>query len=183
MNERVVTLENRITVMEREDRKNNILIKGLDVASEEQLQCPDVEVSIESKLKTKAKLTAIREIKRNAGQRMMITRCETFEQKLQIIKAKNRLNWSQCFTENDLTREERKTQAILRNMARGEKEKGKGIKVGYKKLIIDGEIWDWKGEENRLVRKQTKKLVKYGYRTGNWQRQKQNLWTIETEQR
>jgi len=55
-----VTLENRITVMEREDQKNNILIKGLDAAGEEQLQCQDVEVFIESKLKTKAKLTAIR---------------------------------------------------------------------------------------------------------------------------
>ena len=54
LNEIVVTLENRITVTEREDRKNNILIKGLDVASGEQLQFQDVGVFIESKPKTKA---------------------------------------------------------------------------------------------------------------------------------
>ena len=84
----------------------------------------------------------------------MIVKCETFEHKLQIMKAKNMVRGSQCFIEDDLTREERKTRAILRNGGRKETVKGKGVKVGYKKLIIDSEIWDWKGEENGLVRRQ-----------------------------
>lgn len=156
LNTRVAALENRITAMEKENRRNNIVIKGFKATEERQLHCEEVETFMESSLKTKVKLTSIREIKRNTGLPIIIAKCESFEQKLQIMKAKNRLKGTQFFIDDDLTSEERKVQSILRNMARDERGKGNSVKVGYRKLIINTEIWDWKEEESKVVRRQSK---------------------------
>ncbi|KAK4883819.1 hypothetical protein RN001_000090 [Aquatica leii] len=51
----------------------------------------------------------------------------------ELIKKEN------IFIDSDLTYEEQKTQAIIRKIAKEEKNKGNSIKVSYKKLEINGE--------------------------------------------
>ena len=62
-NEIVGVLKNRIEVMEKDHRKNNVIIKGINTKNEGQLRCSEVEAFIEANLKIKVKIIAIREIK------------------------------------------------------------------------------------------------------------------------
>jgi CRISPR/Cas system CSM-associated protein Csm4 (group 5 of RAMP superfamily) len=49
-----------------------------------------------------------------------------------------------------LTNEERKTQKKLREMAREEKDRGERVKIGYRKLQINGEWFIWDEREKKL---------------------------------
>jgi hypothetical protein len=48
------------------------------------------------------------------------------------------------YIHDDLTNEERKTQKKLREVAREEGDRGKRVKIGYRKIQVNGEwfIWD-----------------------------------------
>jgi hypothetical protein len=48
------------------------------------------------------------------------------------------------YIDHDLTNEERKTQDKLKEVAREERDRGKRMKIGYRKIQINGEwfIWD-----------------------------------------
>jgi hypothetical protein len=48
-----------------------------------------------------------------------------------------------------LTNEERKTQKKLREVTREQRERGKSVKMGYRKIQINGEwfIWDKRGKK------------------------------------
>ena len=128
--------------MEKEYRKNNVIIKGTNTKNEGQLQCSEVEAFIEGSLKIKVKIIAIREIKQTTGLRMIMAKCENFEQKLQIMRAKGMLRGKKCCIDNDLTIEERKIESRLRSRVREGKERGENVKVEYRKMFINGEVWD-----------------------------------------
>jgi hypothetical protein len=53
------------------------------------------------------------------------------------------------FIDDDLTNEERKTQKKLREVTREERDRGKRVKIGYRKIEINGEwsIWDEREEK------------------------------------
>lgn len=55
LNERMIVPEDRITAMEKEKWKKNIIIKGIKTDNENQLKCLDVETFVESNLKIKVK--------------------------------------------------------------------------------------------------------------------------------
>jgi hypothetical protein len=42
------------------------------------------------------------------------------------------------FIDDDLTNEERKTQKKLREVTREERDRGKRVKIGYRKIEING---------------------------------------------
>jgi hypothetical protein len=54
------------------------------------------------------------------------------------------------YIEDDLTNEGRKTQKKLREVAREEKNRGKRVKIGYRKRQINGEWFIWDGREEKL---------------------------------
>jgi hypothetical protein len=47
------------------------------------------------------------------------------------------------YIDDDLTKEERETQKKLRELAREEKDRGKRVKIGYRKIQINGEWFRW----------------------------------------
>jgi hypothetical protein len=49
-----------------------------------------------------------------------------------------------------LTNEERKIQKKLREVAREERDKGKSVKIGYRKIQINGEWFKWDETEENL---------------------------------
>jgi hypothetical protein len=59
---------------------------------------------------------------------------------------------------DDLTKEERETQKKLRELAREERDRGKRVKIGYRKIQISGEWFRWNEiEENFLEEGENKK--------------------------
>jgi hypothetical protein len=55
--------------------------------------------------------------------------------------------------DDDLTNEERKTQKELKEVAREEIDKGKSVKIGYRKIQINGEWFIWDEREEKLKKK------------------------------
>jgi len=44
-------------------------------------------------------------------------------------------------------------QRKLRIVARGERTKGRRTRVGYRRIKIEGQLYIWNEEENRIVKK------------------------------
>ena len=53
-------------------------------------------------------------------------------------------------TNADLTKKEIKIQSKIREIAKEERNKGNRIKIGYKKLTINGKEWKWDENENNV---------------------------------
>jgi hypothetical protein len=69
------------------------------------------------------------------------------------------------YIDDDLTNEERKTQKKLRGVAREERDRGKRVKIVYRKIQINREwfIWDEKGEtEEKCLKVGEKKRRRTG---------------------
>ncbi|PSN42467.1 hypothetical protein C0J52_21061 [Blattella germanica] len=69
---------------------------------------------------------------------MILVKMRDFEEKLEVLRNKNKLRGIECYIDNDMTKEERSIQATLRRRAKEEKEKGYTVRVGYRKIQING---------------------------------------------
>jgi hypothetical protein len=54
------------------------------------------------------------------------------------------------YADEDLTDEERKTQKKLRELAKEERDRGKRVKIEYRKIQINGEWFIWDEREEKL---------------------------------
>jgi hypothetical protein len=62
------------------------------------------------------------------------------------------------YIDDDLTKEERETQKKLRELAREERDRGKRVKIGYRKIQITGTTGET--EENLLEEGENKKTTR-----------------------
>lgn len=85
------------------------------------------------------------------GKEVIIVELINWEVKEKIMKEKKKLGGGRVYIDHDMSQEERDVQRKLRERARSEREKGKSVKVGYRKLNIDGKLYIW-NEEAREVR-------------------------------
>jgi hypothetical protein len=93
---------------------------------------------------------------------MMLVKIESWEQKKNIMLNKSELKErkdERMYIDDDLTNEERKTQKKLREVAREERDRGKRVKIGYRKIQINREwfIWDERGETEEKSLKEGEK--------------------------
>jgi hypothetical protein len=56
------------------------------------------------------------------------------------------------YIDDDLTKEERETQKKLRELAREERDRGKRVKIGYRKIQINGEWFRRDEREEKLTK-------------------------------
>jgi hypothetical protein len=54
------------------------------------------------------------------------------------------------YIDDDLTKEERETQKKLRELAREERDRGKRVKIGYRKIQINGDWFRWDKRQEKL---------------------------------
>jgi hypothetical protein len=64
-------------------------------------------------------------------------------------KLKEKKETEKIFIDNDLTRQERETQKKQRTIAKEEEREGKKVKVGYRKLTMEG-VQERNKEKGRL---------------------------------
>lgn len=75
------------------------------------------------------------------------------------MKMKKKLYGKQLFIDHDLTHEERDVQAKIRTRAKEEKANGNQVKVGYKKMVVNGTKWVW-GKDKSELRKEEDSTIK-----------------------
>lgn len=149
------TSESQIEKVEKAKRKNNILISGIKIDSNDDMQAiKKVEEFISRNINVNTKLKKIEKINNN----MWNVEIENFEKKMEIMKNKTRLRGGinkNVYIRNDLTEQERKIQNKIKEAAEQEKIKNEKcrVKIGYQKLSIDGVNWIWDNRRKELILK------------------------------
>jgi hypothetical protein len=85
--------------------------------------------------------------------KMMLAKIESWEQKKNIMLSKSKLKekkGERMYIDDDLTKEERETQKKLRELAREERDRGKRVKIGYRKIQINGDWFRWDKIQEKL---------------------------------
>jgi hypothetical protein len=99
----------------------------------------------------------VKEVFRINKDKMMLAKIESWQQMKNIMlkKLKERKG-EKTYIDRDLTNKERKTQKKLREVAREERDRGKRVKIGYRKIQINGE-WFISDETRKKFRRRAEK--------------------------
>lgn len=156
-------LKKWIVDKEKEERRNNIVIKGMRITGGENCRGEvlkgHVTRMLEEKLDLRDKDCKI-ETCRWSGN-VIIAKIRSEEEKKEVMKRKNKLKGGQLYIENDLTWEERQIQSMLNKWAKSEKNKNVDIKIGMGKARING-VWKFWGEIEKEVRREVGKEIEEG---------------------
>lgn len=97
---------------------------------------------------------------RKLGEKRCLIELKNEQDKKKLMQAKSKLKnlkGETIYINDDLTNREREMQKIIRQMAKKERENGKTVKIGYRKLIVNGTEWRWNSDKEILVKEHGKK--------------------------
>lgn len=103
---------------DREERKNNIIIKGLNVGKGRNGLEKKVEEFVKERLGVEARVERARLV---GGGRMIQAKIKDQENKRRIMESKSRLGKEEIYIENDRTVKEREIQRKIVKMAKEQK--------------------------------------------------------------
>lgn len=128
-------IKRRLREKEKWERRNNIVIKGLEKKEKGMEEIAIEFLKNEFGLKKGVgKIIIVRKSKKEIA----LVELKDWEAKQKIMREKSKLGERKIYIDHDLTKEERKVQRMIVERAREERVKGRKVKVGYRKLIIDG---------------------------------------------
>lgn len=147
LNEKNKRLEDRLESSEREAKKNNVVITGM--------QAENATEAIENfKGLTKRicgeELTIknVRMFETRNGIKKIVGQLDSMEQKMRIMKKKRELIAidKRVFLDDDLTREEQNVQKKAREVCDSLRKEGRSTRAGYRKICVDGKWMGWNRE-------------------------------------
>lgn len=141
--------------MEKDKKKNNVLVSGMDLDKIGNENIKDtIEEFIEKNLGVKIVIKSTIKL----SSKTCLIEMANQEDKYKVMKNKSKLknHQQQIFINNDLTKKERNKQKQIKVIAEQEKNKGKNVKIGYNRIIIDGEEWRWNKDNETLEKQQAK---------------------------
>lgn len=146
----IVELKNNVERVEKMNRKNNIVLKGLatDTSEPENLKTI-MNRFISEHLGVEATTKTVRKI----GTKTYKIELVDEGIKAEIIRNKSKLRnlkTEKIFIDDDLTRRDREKIGQLRTRAKEERDKGNNVKIGYNKLTINGKEWRWNRDKEEL---------------------------------
>ncbi|KAL6421352.1 hypothetical protein ACFW04_014689 [Cataglyphis niger] len=144
---RLNEMGNRMERREREERKRNMLIKGVEegrrrVAVEELFDSIGIKVEIEEVRKIGGSV--------EEGREMMVVRLKNEDQRREVWNKKKLLKDRKERILEDWTWKERKMRWSLERIVRKEEKKGRKVWIGYGKIRINEKWWRWDEEEEVL---------------------------------
>jgi hypothetical protein len=145
---RMKMIEEKMEQREKKERKNNVIITGIGAKS------GNIERGMEEWLEREIGVKVnVKEAFKINKDKMMLAKIESWEQKKNILLNKSKLKEKEderMYIDDDLTKEEREIQKKLRELAREERNRGKRVKIGYRKIQINGEWFRWDEREEKL---------------------------------
>lgn len=138
--------------MEKEKIKHNLVITGLkvDAVNKEMLQ-ESTQTFIKDRLGIDTKI----EVLYTPGPNKLVIKTQNMEEKLLILKNKMKLKEFRdqvVYINSDMTKEEREIQKLIIKQATELRKTKKTVRVGFQKLIIDGEVWKWCKNVGELIK-------------------------------
>ena len=151
-NEKITQMEREITRIQeaeerrqRREKRNNIVVKSKEIDKASPPELVEKVKAIIQKTENNIEISNAIYIGKNSMDMGLIRvelRC--LEDKIAIMKNKNKLQGTDIYIDDDLTKQEREIQRTLRMRAREEREKGNEARVGYQKLMINNNWVNWK---------------------------------------
>ncbi|KAK5648823.1 hypothetical protein RI129_003715, partial [Pyrocoelia pectoralis] len=138
----VTSIKHKLEWIEKEKRKNNIVVSGLTMDAEETTLVAVMEKFLKDKLEVEIKVKSAYKI----GQKSCVVKLRNEEDKGKVMEKKVKLRGTtneRIYINDDLTQKEREKQKQIRQKAAEEKSMGKTVKIGYSKVITNGEVWKW----------------------------------------
>ncbi|XP_043288460.1 golgin subfamily A member 6-like protein 22 [Venturia canescens] len=143
---RVWEVEKELERREREERRNNIVVRGVNVAEgvewEREIEKIWERLGVDGGRKEMRRIGRVDE----GGRGMVLIRLEGREKKVEIMKAKVKLRGNRERIEDDLTKEERRIKWLVEGQAYEERRKGKRDEEfweGIKRwdVVVMSETW------------------------------------------
>ena len=150
-------LENKMERMEKENKKNNVIITGMEINNNNEEEIITKAEEIIKHLKIEAKIKKAKRIKGT----MCVIEMETFQQKLKVMEHKWKLSNIQSgkiFITSDLTERERQIQKEIKEIRDEEKKKNSNVKMGYQRLFVEGKKYIW-NKEKKCLEDNTGKII------------------------
>lgn len=153
-----------LTEREKEERKNNTVIKGIGLPKEIEEDKRNKrnkrrEERAKGFLREKIGIECKVEYCRRSGT-VTIVKLDREETKREIMRNKNKLKGETIYIENDLTWEERKIQERISRWAKIQKGKEVKIRMGRVKIDNAWRLWaDFEREENREKRNRKEERI------------------------
>lgn len=142
----VNNLKDKLEKQEKDRKRNNIVIKGLELGNTGRPEA-EIEKFMQEKLQVKVNVRKTSTFGRRGERQVVVAEIASFEEKIVIMKNKAKLGKTKIFIDNDLTKEEQLIQANIRSVAKKERENGKRTQVGYRKLKINDTQFEWTEED------------------------------------
>lgn len=150
METQIKILNDRIEKMENEKRRNNVIMQGLAIDTNNQGLLKEVVRNIMKKhLEIDVKIKSARKL----GQKTCLIELENVEEKIKVMINKNKLRLlkeDKIYMNDDLSKKDREIQEKIRKRANMEKRNGKNVKIGFRKIFVDGMEWRWNLEKEEL---------------------------------
>lgn len=145
---KVRELEKRLEAKEREERRRNVIIRGIEVKEGRRQE------AVEEMLRVMGARVKVKEI-RKLGEKdkrgeIMLVKLENEEQRREVMLRKRNLRRRKKRVLEDWTWKERRMRWKLDEIARKEENNGKRVRVGYGKIRIEEHWWRWDEEEEVL---------------------------------
>lgn len=153
LNIRITQLERAIERDDKQKRKENIIIKGSQF-KEENLK-EEITQYLKEKLEIEVEIIEAYPIGKGAN-RNILAKLKNFNQKLNILKNKKKLQNEKVYIQSDFTEHEREVQRILRDMAKEHREQGNNVRIGYFYIIINKVRYDWDDTTQKLIERTPK---------------------------
>lgn len=143
-------LQKKIEHLEKDIRKNNIIIHGFQVHQEALRD--EIENFISSEFGLQNSILEVASIPNRARKNIIRVKLVSWETKLSILRQKRSLMGRDIFIDQDLTIKERQTAKKLRDIYKARRAEGHTVKMGYNKLYIDNIPYYW-SEKDKNVKK------------------------------
>lgn len=139
-------LESRVDRLERQEKRNNVVITGLKVSQQISARSAVDDLFTKQLGLTVTALDAF-QIKLKSGQSKFIARMRSWDDKMAVTKA-NREMKNDVYIDDDLIRKDHFIQFKAREFAKLVRADGKEAKVGAGKVFVNGvvHVWDENGQ-------------------------------------
>ncbi|CAH0547013.1 unnamed protein product [Brassicogethes aeneus] len=149
LNEKLNKVEKKMEKLEKEKKRNNVIIRGTKGIRELAIQ--EVSGVLEKMGVDNIEFLKVETIKPKTGKSFIVAHLKDGEMKTKIMQNKSKLKGLDIYIDNDYTEEEQKVQKTIAEYAKNIAKEGRKVKIGYRKLIIDGQKWVWNDETRQLV--------------------------------
>ena len=140
--QRLEELEQREEMRVRQEKKKNIIIKGYPIKTN--LPTDEIHNLLAERLGVQVVINRVTSIKTTNNQVLLVVELASLDDKYLVLNNKMKLKGSELFISSDRTKKERAIQREIAKLAEEEKNEGKNVKIGYRKLITDGVTRIWK---------------------------------------